>query len=134
MSELQYVTVVTYGRTGSTAVQAALNSLPGVLVRGENYAAMRGLHDYVQSIAETADRHHAGKPTHPWFGSARLRPAEVVDSLPTSRNYFGLARMIPGTSGGGKRHSIDDNPVTVTFPRPVVIRQQSDSVFRDTYG
>ncbi len=27
--------------------------------------------------------------------------SEVVDSLPTSRNYFGLARMIPGTSGGG---------------------------------
>lgn len=27
--------------------------------------------------------------------------SEVVDSLPTSRNYFGLARMVPGTSGGG---------------------------------
>ena len=27
--------------------------------------------------------------------------AETVDSLPTSRNYFGLARMVPGTTGGG---------------------------------
>ena len=100
MSELQYVTVVTYGRTGSTAVQAALNSLPGVLVRGENYAAMRGLHDYVQSIAETADRHHAGKPTHPWFGSARLRPADVVDSL-REHVVATVLRPKPGTAWTG---------------------------------
>lgn len=81
MTGLRFVTVVTYGRTGSTVVQAALNALPGVLVRGENYSAMRGLEAYVQSIAETADRHHAGKSTHPWFGSARLDPAEVVADL-----------------------------------------------------
>jgi hypothetical protein len=79
--ELQFLTVVTYGRTGSTALQAALNTLPGVLVRGENYGALRGLRDYVQSIAETADRHHAGRPDHPWFGSARLDPTAVVESL-----------------------------------------------------
>lgn len=78
---LRHVTVVTYGRTGSTALQAALNTLPGVLVRGENYEAFRGLHRYAQSIAETADRHHAGRPDHPWFGSARLSPAEVLADL-----------------------------------------------------
>jgi hypothetical protein len=81
VTELRFVTVVTYGRTGSTVIQAALNALPGVLVRGENYAALRGLEAYVQSIAETADRHHAGRPTHPWFGSARLEPAAVVTDL-----------------------------------------------------
>ena len=70
--ELSYVTVVTYGRTGSTAIQASLNALPGVLVRGENYGAMRGLGTYLQSIAEVADRHHARRPTHPWYGSANL--------------------------------------------------------------
>ncbi|MHB1068086.1 MAG: hypothetical protein ACYC2Z_11785 [Candidatus Nanopelagicales bacterium] len=42
--DLRFVTVVTYGRTGSTVIQAALNALPGVVVRGENYAAMRGLY------------------------------------------------------------------------------------------
>lgn len=78
---LQFLTVVTYGRTGSTVLQAALNTLPGVLVRGENYGALRGLRDYVQSVAATSDRHHAGRPDHPWFGSARLDPAAVVDSL-----------------------------------------------------
>ena len=78
---LRYLTVVTYGRTGSTVLQAALNALPGVLVRGENYSALRGLNAYVQAVAETADRHHAGKPTHPWYGSRRLSPADVVTDL-----------------------------------------------------
>lgn len=78
---LNYLTVVTYGRTGSTAIQSSLNALPGVLIRGENYNALRGLHDYLQAIAETADRHHSGKPAHPWYGSARLSPADVRDDL-----------------------------------------------------
>lgn len=77
----RYLAVVTYGRTGSTALQAALNSLPGVCIRGENYAAMRGLRQYVQSITETASRHHAGRPTHPWYGSARLDPTDVLADL-----------------------------------------------------
>jgi hypothetical protein len=79
--DLRYLTVVTYGRTGSTVLQAALNGLPGVIVRGENYSAFRGLNAYVQALAETADRHHAGKPTHPWFGSARLDPRAVLEDL-----------------------------------------------------
>ena len=78
---LRYLTVVTYGRTGSTALQAALNALPGVLVRGENYNALRGLAQYAQSVADTASRHHAGKPGHPWYGSARLDPNAVVADL-----------------------------------------------------
>jgi len=79
--EIRFLAVVTYGRTGSTTLQAALNALPGVTIRGENYGALRGLHDYVQALAETADRHHAGRPAHPWFGSARLRPDDVLTSL-----------------------------------------------------
>jgi hypothetical protein len=80
-SVLRYVTVVTYGRTGSTALQVALNALPGVLVRGENYGALRGLNAYVQALAETADRHRGGKPTSPWFGARDLSPHGVVDDL-----------------------------------------------------
>ena len=79
--DYSYVTVVTYGRTGSTAIQASLNALPGVLVRGENYSAMRGLGTYLQSIAEVADRHHAGKSTHPWYGSAQLDPSAVLADI-----------------------------------------------------
>jgi hypothetical protein len=78
---LQFIVLVTYGRTGSTALQACLNCLPGVRIRGENYAALRGLRQYVQSLAETASRHHSGRPDHPWFGSARLDPSDVVADL-----------------------------------------------------
>jgi hypothetical protein len=31
----------------------------------------------------------------------RVLSSEVIDALPSARNYFGLARMIPGTLGGG---------------------------------
>jgi len=31
----------------------------------------------------------------------RVINSEMVDALPSARNYFGLARMIPGTLGGG---------------------------------
>jgi hypothetical protein len=78
---LQYFTIVTYGRSGSTALQAAANALPHVLVRGENYAALRGVRGYLQSVAATADRHHAGRPDHPWFGSARLEPRTIRDHM-----------------------------------------------------
>ena len=78
---LRYLVVVTYGRTGSTVIQAALNALPGVRIRGENYAALRGLRQYLQSVAESASRHHAGRPDHPWYGSARLDPTAVLSDL-----------------------------------------------------
>ena len=73
-----FITIVTFGRSGSTALQAALNAHPGTIVRGENYAALRGIQQYVQAIAAAADRHHAGKPHHPWFGTARLDAAAVL--------------------------------------------------------
>lgn len=79
--DLRFVTVVTYGRTGSTALQVALNALPRVQVRGENYSALRGLNAYVQAIAETADRHRGGKPKSPWYGARDLSPQVVVDDL-----------------------------------------------------
>ena len=76
-----FLTIVTYGRTGSTALQATLNALPGVLVRGENYSAMRGLEGYVQALAETSDRHRGRRPDHPWFGAAELQPSAALADL-----------------------------------------------------
>lgn len=75
---LSFLTIVTFGRSGSTALQAALNAHPDTIIRGENYSALRGIQDYVESIAAAADRHHAGKPQHPWFGTARLDPSAVL--------------------------------------------------------
>lgn len=80
-SPYEYCAIVTYGRTGSTALQAAANAHNGVLIRGENYSAFRGIRGYVQSVAETADRHHSGKSDHPWFGSARLDPRLIRSQI-----------------------------------------------------
>jgi len=79
VTHLQYLTIVTFGRSGSTALQAALNAHPGTIIRGENYAALRGIEDYLAAIAAAADRHHSGKPQHPWFGTARLDPQAVLE-------------------------------------------------------
>lgn len=78
MPELSFLTIVTFGRSGSTALQAALNAHPDTVIRGENYAALRGMQAYVESIAAAADRHHSGKPQHPWFGTARLDASAVL--------------------------------------------------------
>ncbi|NKB93896.1 MAG: hypothetical protein GKR84_04790 [Candidatus Nanopelagicales bacterium] len=76
----EFLTIVTFGRSGSTALQAALNAHPHTIIRGENYNALRGLHAYVDAVAAAADRHNSGKPHHPWFGTARLdAPAVLAD-------------------------------------------------------
>lgn len=77
-SGLSFLTIVTFGRSGSTALQAALNAHPDTIIRGENYSALRGIQDYVESIAAAADRHSSGKPHHPWFGTARLDSQAVL--------------------------------------------------------
>ena len=78
--EREFLTIVTFGRSGSTALQAALNAHPHTIIRGENYNALRGLHAYVDAVAAAADRHNSGKPHPPWFGTARLdAPAVLAD-------------------------------------------------------
>lgn len=74
----EFLTIVTFGRSGSTALQAVLNAHPDTIIRGENYSALRGLQAYVEAVAAAADRHHSGKPHHPWFGTARLDPVAVL--------------------------------------------------------
>lgn len=77
----EFLVIVTFGRSGSTAIQAAINAHPGALIRGENYLAVRGLQLYVQALAAAAARHHAGRPDHPWFGTARLDPRAARESV-----------------------------------------------------
>lgn len=41
---LDYLFVLTYGRSGSTLLQGILNSIPGYVIRGENAAYLKGLY------------------------------------------------------------------------------------------
>lgn len=77
-SELGYVFVATYGRSGSTLLQGLLNAIPGYIIRGENGDALYKLYGYHDIIATRRGeeigkaRRGAGRwpstPRHPWYG------------------------------------------------------------------
>lgn len=68
---LEYLFVVTYGRSGSTLLQGILNSTPGYLIRGENDGAVYRLFKYHQSC-RVAKRQRTRRgiidERHPWYG------------------------------------------------------------------
>ena len=76
-TDLRYVFVVTYARSGSTLLQSLLNACPGVQIRGENSNALYHLYQAAQSLHET--RKHGRHPQtkaedQPWFGAFKTRP------------------------------------------------------------
>lgn len=87
IEELEYVFVMTYGRSGSTLLMGLLNSIPGYLIRGENRHAMRHLYEFHRSgLVEQArvNPRNAKASTHPWFGiqgfdeNASLRDIRIL--------------------------------------------------------
>jgi hypothetical protein len=71
--ELSYVFILACGRTGSTLLQGILNSVPGVMIRGENGGVVEQLFRYHQTVLErreprAKDRKTLLPPTHPWWG------------------------------------------------------------------
>lgn len=75
----RYVFVMAYGRSGSTLLQAILNSTPGVLIRGENHALPYHLHRFHRSAVEDAAwaGDAARRRVHPFFG-IRDYPADLA--------------------------------------------------------
>lgn len=82
--DLEYLFVVTYGRSGSTLVQGLLNSLPGYLIRGENRQLLSHLHEFHRDGTEQRRQQRAKRrrrglepsgtdPSHPWFGIEDFR-------------------------------------------------------------
>jgi hypothetical protein len=53
---LDYLFVVTYGRSGSTLLMGLLNSIPGYLVRGENWDALHHLFRFHQTLEQGSRR------------------------------------------------------------------------------
>jgi len=78
MADLDYLFVMTYGRSGSTLVQGLLNSIPGYLIRGENSAALNHLHAFHRTLVDESGRGNLvnrRKVTHPFFGMPDFPPA-----------------------------------------------------------
>lgn len=81
--QLQYrhVLVVTYGRTGSTLLQGVLNSINGLVVRGENGNVFRHLYEMVADLREHALHGTAWTPDTPWFGFHEMAADLTLDRL-----------------------------------------------------
>ena len=89
--DLQYLFVMTYGRSGSTLVQGILNTIPGYLIRGENSAALNHLHAFHATIAEESARGNLvnrRKVTHPFYG---------MPDVPLDRSLADLRRLVVDT-------------------------------------
>lgn len=89
--ELDYLFVVTYGRSGSTLLMGVLNSIPGYLLRGENWDALHHLFRFHQTLEEGSRRWDRGRlrqRTHPFFGAG---------DFPAQRSLQGIRELVLDT-------------------------------------
>jgi hypothetical protein len=82
--EMDYLFVVTYGRSGSTLLMGVLNTIPGYLIRGENRDALHHLYLFDRTMRTESGRGPKRKlrqPTHPFFGIAGYPKEKAVRQL-----------------------------------------------------
>lgn len=88
---LEYLFVLTYGRSGSTLLQNLLNSIPGVLVRGENHGVLYELYQFHSKVLHHRDRLARPQPLppfHPWWG---------IDGYPEEVALAAMRRLVVDT-------------------------------------
>lgn len=76
--------IVTYGRSGSTLLQGILNSIPGCLIRGENYSLCEGLYRSYRAYLRTQQKitdEDTLSPSSPWYGAAQLDAQRYIADL-----------------------------------------------------
>lgn len=72
--------IVTTGRTGSTLLMGVLNSLPGVLIRGENHNFCFGLHLAHRALGLVKELpRRAWGPLTPFYGAKHLDPEAFMN-------------------------------------------------------
>jgi hypothetical protein len=80
---LDYLFVVTYGRSGSTLLAGILNSIPGYLIRGENKGYVHQL--YLAHSGAEARRKATGRRArnsdNAWYGIDRYDSALALDRM-----------------------------------------------------
>lgn len=80
---MRYVFLVTYGRSGSTLLQAVLNTLPHYCIRGENEGVLQSLYIAAAQARETRSRYgdDSDNSDHPWFGAGLVEPGKFSERL-----------------------------------------------------
>ena len=102
--KLDFLFVITYGRSGSTLLQGVLNSIPGYLIRGENRQVLRHLYDFhTRAVKQRSSQRRAQRrqnlevgsstPTHPFFGMDNFA---VKRSLASTRRLALNTLLRPG--------------------------------------
>jgi hypothetical protein len=89
--DLGYVFVATYGRSGSTLLMGLLNSIPGYLLRGENWDALHHLYLFHRTLAEGSRRWEPARlrqRTHPFYGAG---------DFPERRSLEGIRALVLDT-------------------------------------
>ncbi len=69
--QLNYVFIVAYGRSGSTLLQAILQSIDGYHIRGENNNLILPLYHSVRRLKTAQHKHqhrNPSEPKTPWYG------------------------------------------------------------------
>lgn len=76
------ILIVTYGRSGSTLLQGLLNSIDGVLIRGENENFIFGLYEAYTRLNKAKEyglKESAFPSTHSWYGSPLIDTDLFID-------------------------------------------------------
>jgi tetratricopeptide (TPR) repeat protein len=85
----EHVLIVTYGRTGSTLLQGVLNSINGLLLRGENANAFYHFFTLHRALLKNHRRGITLLPTSPWFGWGEMSPDVLMTELrPLARRFL----------------------------------------------
>ncbi|HEU4514791.1 MAG TPA: sulfotransferase [Nocardioidaceae bacterium] len=121
--DYDYVFVMAYGRSGSTLLQAILNSTPGVLMRGENRGLPYYLHQFHKSAVKDAAwaGDVARRKVNPFFG-IRDYPADLAITRIRELLLDTVLRPEPGTKMLGFkeiRWYQDDLPEYLAFMQQV---------------
>lgn len=76
-----HVLIITYGRTGSTLLQGVLNSINGLLVRGENANAFYHLFELHRTLRDNERAGATLLPTSAWFGFGEMGTDAVLAQM-----------------------------------------------------
>ena len=82
--DLGYLFVMTYGRSGSTLLMGLLNSIPGYLVRGENWDALHHLFRFHRTLEEGSRRWDPARlrqRTHPFYGAGDFPVRKSLEGI-----------------------------------------------------
>ena len=96
-SPLHYdsILVITYGRSGSTLLQGVLNSIDGVLIRGENENAFFHFFEAYRKLLRLKQEHGGAiLPKQPWYGIGLFDESLLLERLRETAKALLLADRI----------------------------------------